>query len=104
MRTFLTHPRLEERENYLKIVLTDSTPVLDPKSRLEAVYPHILQLGYEGLSKEKKEDPARQRKNLTEVELFEHFLKPFRNGLWMTGEQSLLAAVLDETRREGRNA
>lgn len=50
----LTHPRLEERENYLKIVLTDSTPVLDPKSRLEAVYPHILQLGYEGLSKERK--------------------------------------------------
>ena len=45
LRTSLTHPRLEERENYLKIVLTDSTPVLDPKSRLEAVYPHILQLG-----------------------------------------------------------
>ena len=35
----LTHPRLEERENYLKIVLTDSTPVLDPKSRLEASIP-----------------------------------------------------------------
>ncbi|MFR9054463.1 MAG: exonuclease SbcCD subunit D [Acidaminococcus intestini] len=100
----LTHPRLEERENYLKIVLTDSTPVLDPKSRLEAVYPHILQLGYEGLSEEKKEDPARQRKNLTEVELFEHFFEAIQKRSMDDREQSLLAAVLDETRREGRNA
>ena len=57
-----------------------------------------------GLSKEKKEDPARQRKNLTEVELFEHFFETIQKRSMDDREQSLLAEVLDETRREGRNA
>jgi exonuclease SbcD len=38
---------LADREDYLRVILTDEAELIDPMGRLRSVYPNIMDLGYE---------------------------------------------------------
>ena len=101
----LEQPRTDHLSDYLQIVLTDSTPVLDAKHRLEQVYPRILQLGYERLQPQNEERQAsKARKGLTTEDLFSAFFKEVTGQELDAGEQELFCQVLRDLDQEGRNA
>lgn len=102
----LTKPHLEHRNNYLKIQLTDETPVLDAKHRLEQVYPQILQLGYTRLLPRKKEEKtdASQRQGTSVLDLFETFFQETQGRTLTEEERKLFLRAAEEARQEGRGA
>ena len=100
----LNHPQKEHFNDYLQIVLTDKTPVLDPKNRLEQIYPNILQLGYEGLGAQPEAEATAKRKGLTQSELFEAFFEEIQKRPMNDKERALFHDVMNEMLTEGRNA
>ena len=101
----LNRPRTEHLDDYLQILLTDSTPVLDAKHRLEQVYPRILQLGYERLQPQENVTTTREaRKGLGTEELFGAFFKEVTGEELDQAKKDLFCSVLHELDQEGRNA
>ncbi len=101
----LEHPRTEHLEDYLQIMLTDSTPILDAKHRLEQVYPRILQLGYERLQPQAVERQASEaRKGLGTADLFSAFFKEVTGQELDDNQKDLFHQVLQDLVQEGRNA
>lgn len=101
----MDNPRTEHISDYLQIVLTDPTPILDAKHRLEQVYPQILQLGYERLQPlETEEQETAQRKGLSTDDLFQAFFREVQGRDLTDAEKALFHQVVDEVDAEGRNA
>lgn len=90
-------PRLDMVDNYLQITLTDATPILDAKNRLEKLYPHILQLGYEALELDDQKEnlSAAGRKQLTAEELFAAFFQTTQGRKLNEAEAALLKTTLN---------
>lgn len=100
----LDHPRTDHVDDYLQILLTDSTPVLDAKHRLEQVYPQILQLGYERLQPQNIERQASaERKGLGTEDLFSAFFKEVTGQELEANQKELFRQVLQEMDQKGRN-
>ncbi len=99
----MTQPRTEYAEDYLRIILTDKTPVLDPKHLLETHYAHILQLGYEGLEVQPEALDTEKRKGLAQNDLFEAFFESIHQRPMNETERALLREVMDAVDQEGRN-
>lgn len=101
----LENPRTEHISDYLQIVLTDPTPVLDAKHRLEQVYPQILQLGYERLQpRETEERETARRKGLSTDDLFQAFFREVQGRDLTEAEKALFHQVVNDHETEGRNA
>ena len=100
----LNGPLRARPDDYLQVILTDRTPVLDPKNRLEKRYPHILLLGYEGLEHQPEAEAAARRKGLGEEELFEAFFREIQGRSLDDRERALLRTVMDGLQSEGRHA
>lgn len=101
----LDNPRTDHLDDYLQIMLTDGTPVLDAKHRLEQVYPQILQLGYERLQPQNLESQASaKRKGLGTEELFGAFYKEVTGQELEDEQKDLFRQVLQDLDQEGRNA
>lgn len=103
-RDLLEAPRTDHLSDYLQIVLTDPTPVLDAKHRLEQVYPQILQLGYERLQpREMEEQDTARRKGLSTDDLFQSFFREVQGRDMTDEEKKLFRQVVNEEDTEGRN-
>ena len=99
-------PSLDMAQNYLQITLTDTSPVLDAKNRLEKIYPHILQLGYKALELDIADTSAAalSAKKLTAQELFAAFFTQTAKRPMTEAETRLLKATLDAAQQAERQA
>ena len=101
----IAEPHPEQANDYLQVILTDTTPILDAKNKLETIYPHILQLSYEQLASNTDLNSIRKigPKQIATEDLFEDFFRQTANRPLSEDEKSLLHAALDHLAKEGRN-
>ena len=66
----------ENREDYLKVILTDEGEVLEPMRKLKMVYPNVMELTYENSLKERSEGKEKKSfKEKSKIDLFKSFYK-----------------------------
>ncbi len=88
----------QNREDYLRVVLTDGLEVPGAMAKLRQVYPHVMELCYERVQQEARQSrvPLRDVKRQTAGELFARFYAE-QNGQPLSGEQNrMLARLLAE--------
>lgn len=97
----MENPREELKENFLEIILTDPTPVLDAKNRLETVYPHIMHLQYERLNRAPEEEAVRrERENLSDYALAASFFEQVGGQPLTENQERLLREAVEEAQKE----
>ncbi|WP_404409353.1 exonuclease SbcCD subunit D [Jeotgalibacillus malaysiensis] len=74
----------ENKEDYIKAVLTDEGALIDPINRLRSIYPNVLHLERETSERDKKmERQARgKQENLTDTQLFKRFFEYVTEAEW----------------------
>lgn len=93
------------REDYLRVILTDEEPLYDPMGRLRQVYPNIMRLDVEN-SRTRQGEPsvtaAERVEAQSPLELFAAFYE-MANGTAMTAEeQAILESLLAEMAGEAQ--
>lgn len=94
-------------DDYLRVILTDEGEVLDPMNKLRAVYPNVLELGREGVKKDRKESRTsagvgyRQK---SELQLFEDFYCHLTDQEWTTEKKTMIAETIEKVDLEDRRA
>jgi DNA repair protein SbcD/Mre11 len=98
-------PRQELFDHYLQITLTDTTPIIDAKNRLEAVYPHILNLEYaqDNLDTDENFKPGRHQE-LGIKELFVNFFTYLNNRPLDMTENALLDQTIETAQNNERRS
>lgn len=91
----------ELKEAFLQITLTDATPILDAKARLEQRYPHILHLQYERLLHQPESIAHRSQRKLSYLELTTAFFEQVGEGPLSAEQRDLLAQAITEVEKGG---
>ena len=91
----------ELKEAFLQITLTDATPILDAKARLEQRYPHILHLQYERLFHQPESIAQRSQRKLSYLELTTAFFEQVGEGPLSAEQRDLLAQAITEVEKGG---
>lgn len=91
----------ESKEHFLQITLTDTTPVLDAKTRLEQIYPHILHLQYERLLRQPESIAQRGQKKLSYLELTSAFFEQVGECPLSAEQRDLLAQAITKVEKGG---
>ena len=101
----IDNPRQEVLNHYLQITLTDATPIIDAKNRLEVVYPHILHLEYAQDILDDTEDfkPGRHQE-LGIKELFVNFFSYLNNRPLSPKEEALLDQTIETAQDKERRS
>jgi exonuclease SbcD len=90
------HPDAKLQNEFLQITLTDQTPVLDAKHRLDQVYPHVLQLQYRSLMQEAHAAATlTKRQELSPEVLFKNFYSQIGGRDLTEAETKLLQDTLN---------
>jgi len=91
---------LADREDYLRVILTDEEEIIDPMGKLRSVYPNIMSLDFEnrrsGVDIAEIGLEAERAAALSPYELFSEFFLD-SNGSTMSGEQAKIVRELLET-------
>lgn len=96
-------PDSAAREDYLMVTLTDEQPVLDARSRLNAVYPNLLDFDYSRLNRSGElKGPASDHRRLNEGDLFAAFFEQMTGDRLAAEQEQSFRTVLDELYRELR--
>ncbi len=98
-------PHIDLAEDYLQVILTDTTPILDAKNKLETLYPHILQLSYQQLAVSSGLGLVQERRleQASMEELFGTFFRQATDRPLTEEEEKILHAALDSLAKEGRS-
>lgn len=96
----LNNPRLDARDNFLQITLTDEHPVLDAKYRLEQVYPNILHLQYQRQEHQAQEAVTLHKRRLAAQDLFAAFFEEVQGIPLNEAENKLLLETVAAAGRE----
>lgn len=88
------------KDDYLRIVITDDDEIIDPMNKLRSVYPNAMVLGFENsrtsIELEKIGSSAENIESLSEYDLFSQFYTDI-TGCTMTEEQAaIIHNLLDE--------
>ncbi len=91
-----------DREDYMRIILTDEEDVPDAAARLRIIYPNLMKLDYDNTRTRTAAyiDGAKDIENKSEIELFAEFYEQ-QNGQPMSEEQMEFSAALLEKIKEG---
>lgn len=100
----MAHPDSEKAGRYLQVTLTDRTPILDVKAKLETVYPLLLSVRYEQLQAAQEETAVEARRGLSDQELFREFFQQVHGEAMSVQEETILRETLEALERERRNA
>jgi DNA repair protein SbcD/Mre11 len=95
-------PDDKNRDDYIKIVLTDKSIVFNPKERLKEFYPNILQLERSRLepdSSGRQKGIGREINRITDRELFLRFYKDMTHNEFNSENEWLLSELLEEFSR-----
>ncbi len=94
-------PADPQREDYLRVILTDQGALLNAIGRLREVYPNVLQLERKFLQSGETADASKiaRRKQASETELFTSFFSEVLNAEPNSAEATLFQETLDELRR-----
>lgn len=86
------------KEDYLRVVLEDRVPILDPMGKLRQVYPNVLELtrALPAAPPGSTQGEARDRRELGEVELFEAFYREVSGEEVGAEQRRELASLVDE--------
>ncbi len=95
----IEHPELTAQQAYTQITLTDTTPILDAKNRLEAVYPYIMELAYTRLEPQEGIVASSNRLKLTTQDLFTSFFTAVEQRELTPEETTYLHTTLNEATR-----
>ena len=87
------------KEHFLQITLTDPTPVLDAKARLEQIYPHILHLQYERLLRQPNSVAQRSQRKLSYLELTAAFFEQVGDAPLSTEQRDILSGAIAEVEK-----
>ena len=97
LEEIIADAKLENKDDYISVTLTDEVDPYKPKEQLERVYSHILEV---------RMDNTRTRKKLEEFEeeavvsdpltVFEEFFEEMQGRAMNEEEKSLLVEVLEE--------
>lgn len=100
--TYLPNYENTAREDFLRAVLTDETPVPNAMPRLREIYPNICELRYDNAASRAVSAGAAAAdvENKTELELLEEFFE-IQNGKKMTDEQRAFCTELFDKIKEG---
>lgn len=95
-------PDDQNRDDYLRVILTDEGALLNAIGRLREVYPNVLQLERRFLSSNAESDAAKvaKRKQATESELFESFFSEILETEPTSSETALFEQTLEDLRKE----
>lgn len=90
------------REDYLRVVLTDEEELIDPMGKLRAVYPHVMSLDFEKERGNQADSAVMELEALEALSPYELFSQFFleRSGSAMSREQALIVRELME--KEGQ--
>lgn len=93
--------KMQKKDDYIKVVLTDEKEVLEPMQRLRAVYPNIMDLKNENKLKDLnlEEAEVEKLKEKTPIELTCDFFKAIREDEISEDELALVKEVLEEVKR-----
>lgn len=74
----------ENKEDYIKAVLTDEGALIDPINRLRSIYPNVLHLERETSERDKKMERQVRKKyeNLSDTQLFKRFFEYVTEAEW----------------------
>lgn len=91
------------KEDYLRVILTDEDEIIDPMEKIRVVYPNVLVLDYENSRTNKYvfniSQEIEQLDKLSPYELFSEFFLEMSGGV-MSEEQSQIVRELFEKERE----
>ncbi|MDD4721662.1 MAG: exonuclease SbcCD subunit D [Acidaminococcaceae bacterium] len=101
----LNNPRQTLVDHYLQITLTDITPVIDAKNRLEAIYPHILHLEYtKDILADNEDFKSGRHQELSIKELFFNFFEHLHHRPLNALEETLLNKTIETAQDKERRS
>jgi len=101
----INNPRKTLVDHYLQVTLTDLTPVIDAKNRLEAIYPHILHLEYtQNILADNEDFKSGRHQELSIKELFLNFFEHLHNRPLNTLEETLLNKTIETAQDKERRS
>lgn len=93
-----------EREDYLRVVLTDEHPVMDALARMRAVYPNVMALEYDNTRTRTlstfSEQEAKDIHRMNPLELFQEFYEKTNGTSLSKMQEETVRAALAETENE----
>ncbi len=101
----INNPRQPLVDHYLQITLTDITPVIDAKNRLEAIYPHILHLEYtQNILADDEDFKSGRHQELSIKELFLNFFEHLHHRPLNALEETLLNKTIETAQDKERRS
>ena len=101
----INNPRKTLVDHYLQVTLTDLTPVIDAKNRLEAIYPHILHLEYtQNILADNEDFKSGRHQELSIKELFLNFFEHLHSRPLNTLEETLLNKTIETAQDKERRS
>ena len=90
---------LADREDYLRVILTDEDEIIDPMGKLRSVYPNVMSLGFENMRTSidmgRVTSDSDAVESLSPYELFGEFFLEMQGSV-MSGEQAEIVRMLLE--------
>ncbi|WP_069998486.1 exonuclease SbcCD subunit D [Cellulosilyticum sp. I15G10I2] len=93
---------LGNREDYIKVVLTDEGELIDPVAKIKGTYPYFMELQRENkIAREKATNIAADFRDKTRLELFNDFYKDMKGEECSDEARRLMEDIIHEIEREG---
>ena len=91
------------REDYIKVILTDEGEVLEPMAKLRAIYPNIMELSREVTkgNEETKVSKERNYKNKSKMDLFKDFYMDITGRECDDKRQQVMEKIIEEVEKGG---
>jgi exonuclease SbcD len=90
---------LGNREDYMRVVLTDMDEIIDPMGKLRSVYPHIMSLDFEnsrrGIDLDVVAADMESVEKLSAYELFGEFFLDMQGSVMNAEQAEIVRALLE---------
>ena len=93
------------REDYIKVILTDEGELIDPVTKIKGTYPYFMELQRENkAAREKITNIATHIKDKTRMELFYDFFRDMKGQDCQEESAELMRGIIEEVERGGEDA
>jgi len=95
---------LGNREDYIKVILTDKGELLEPMRKLKSVYPNIMQLELEDRGTRGEQYlSARASRGKSKLELFSEFYKYISDEELAEDSSEIISRIIEEVEKRGED-
>jgi len=95
---------LGNREDYIKVILTDKGELLEPMRKLKAIYPNIMQLEFEDrATRGEQYSSSKASRGKSKLELFNEFYRYINDEELAEDSAEIVTKIIEEVEKRGED-